>query len=119
MNENLIIDSQNDKKTIEFQEEKENTIIIENTNNTITINEDKDNKNIVIENEKELELKLEKNDIVYFKNDDYNPLRNKPAINNVTLQYNKSLDDLGIQEKGDYANSRITNTELEYIFNDW
>lgn len=33
----------------------------------------------------------------------YNNLSNKPKINNVELSGNKSLDDLNIQEKGDYA----------------
>lgn len=35
--------------------------------------------------------------------DDYNELNNKPSINNVPLEGSKSLDDLGIQKKGDYA----------------
>lgn len=35
--------------------------------------------------------------------DDYNELDNKPSINNVPLEGSKSLDDLGIQKKGDYA----------------
>lgn len=34
---------------------------------------------------------------------DYNDLDNKPSINNVPLEGSKSLDDLGIQKKGDYA----------------
>ena len=33
----------------------------------------------------------------------YTDLTNKPSINNVTLSGNKSLNDLGIQPKGDYA----------------
>ena len=33
----------------------------------------------------------------------YNNLNNKPQVNSVTLQGNKSLDDLGIQPKGNYA----------------
>lgn len=35
--------------------------------------------------------------------DDYNKLKNKPSINNVPLEGSKSLDDLGIQKKGNYA----------------
>ena len=35
--------------------------------------------------------------------EDYNTLQNKPRINSVELNGNKSLDDLGIQAKGDYA----------------
>lgn len=34
---------------------------------------------------------------------DYNELENKPFIDGVELQGNKSLDDLGIQPKGEYA----------------
>lgn len=34
---------------------------------------------------------------------DYTQLTNKPQINNVELSGNKTLDDLGIQAKGDYA----------------
>lgn len=50
---------------------------------------------------------------------DYEELENKPQINDVTLIGNKSLDDLDIQPKGNYANSKITNSELEEIFKDW
>lgn len=35
--------------------------------------------------------------------DDYNELTNKPSINDITLEGNKTLDDLNIQTKGDYA----------------
>lgn len=34
---------------------------------------------------------------------DYNELENKPSIGGMTLQGNKTLSDLGIQPKGDYA----------------
>ena len=34
---------------------------------------------------------------------DYNALDNRPKINNVTLSDNKTLDELGIQPKGDYV----------------
>lgn len=40
---------------------------------------------------------------------DYNKLENKPLINNVTLENNISLEQLGIQPIGNYA----TKTELE------
>lgn len=52
----------------------------------------------------------------YELNKDYNKLANKPSIEGVVLINDRSLDELGIQEKGDYANSRITNMELEEIF---
>ena len=35
--------------------------------------------------------------------ENYNELENKPLINDVILEGNKTLDELGIQEKGDYA----------------
>lgn len=34
---------------------------------------------------------------------DYNDLSNKPSINDITLEGNKTLDELGIQPIGDYA----------------
>lgn len=39
---------------------------------------------------------------------DYSELNNKPSINNVELTGNKTLSELGIQEKGDY----VTNSDL-------
>lgn len=48
---------------------------------------------------------------------DYNALENLPSINGTILVGDKSLDDLGIQPKGDYLTSvpseYITETELE------
>lgn len=41
----------------------------------------------------------------------YNDLSNKPSINNVTLQGNKSLNDLGIQPSGDY----VTPSDLSSV----
>lgn len=35
--------------------------------------------------------------------DDFNELKNKPQVNDVELVGNKTLDELGIQAKGDYA----------------
>lgn len=46
----------------------------------------------------------------------YEELENKPQINNVELVNNKSLDDLNIQVKGNYANSRVTNIEIDNLF---
>ena len=50
---------------------------------------------------------------------DYTQLSNKPQINNVELSGNKTLDDLGIQAKGNYAISTTglklwTGTQTEY-----
>lgn len=41
--------------------------------------------------------------IVIEGTENYNELENKPSINDVILEGNKTLDELGIQEKGDYA----------------
>lgn len=50
---------------------------------------------------------------------DYTQLTNKPQINNVELSGNKTLDELGIQAKGNYAISTTglklwTGTQTEY-----
>lgn len=47
---------------------------------------------------------------------DYNLLTNKPSINNITLTGNLSLEDLNIQEEGDYPEETISNSEIEEIF---
>lgn len=47
---------------------------------------------------------------------DYNRLLNKPKINSVELIDNKTSDELGLQEKGDYANTRVTNIEIDNLF---
>ena len=48
---------------------------------------------------------------------DYNQMQNKPKINDVILQGNKSLDDIGAQPKGDYPSHALTNLELEALLN--
>lgn len=50
---------------------------------------------------------------------DYTPLTNKPKINNVELNGNKTLEDLGIQPKGNYIASTVITafwkgTQAEY-----
>ena len=47
---------------------------------------------------------------------DYNDVYNKPQINDVELIGNLSGDDLGLQEKGNYANTRVTNLEIDELF---
>ena len=49
---------------------------------------------------------------------DYNELINKPQINNVELIGNKTLDDLGIQPKGDYALTSDIPTSTSDLEND-
>lgn len=47
----------------------------------------------------------------------YNDLSNKPKINNVELSGNKSLNDLGIQPKGNYLTSETDPTVPTYVKN--
>lgn len=44
---------------------------------------------------------------------DYNNLQNKPSINNVELDGNKTLEELGIQPKGEYATEEQVTEQLE------
>ena len=46
---------------------------------------------------------------------DYTALSNKPQINNVTLSGNKSLDDLGIQQKGTYLETESDPTVPAHV----
>lgn len=48
----------------------------------------------------------------------YTELTNKPKINNVELDGEKSLDDLGIQSKGDYATKEELPTKTSQLEND-
>ena len=45
----------------------------------------------------------------------YNLLENKPKINDVVLQGGKTLDELGVQPKGNYADEILTNSEIEEL----
>lgn len=49
---------------------------------------------------------------------DYSDLANKPSINNVTLDGNKSLSDLGIQPSGNYALESDIPTKTSDLTND-
>lgn len=48
----------------------------------------------------------------------YTELTNKPKINNVVLDGEKSLDDLGIQAKGNYASKEELPTKTSQLEND-
>lgn len=50
---------------------------------------------------------------------DYLGLSNKPQINSVVLIGNKSLDDLNIQVKGEYADRPLTNSDIEELLNNY
>ena len=80
----------------------------------------------LIDTDKNIKVNLTNNDDTININikdapmtNNYDNLKNKPQINNITLIGNKSLDDLDIQQKGDYPENKITNTELEEIFKSW
>ena len=47
---------------------------------------------------------------------DYRRFKNKPQINDVELIGNKTLHELGIQPEGNYANTRVTNLEIDNLF---
>ncbi len=57
----------------------------------------------------ELEIEVENEHFVNNVNYDYKPLKNKPSINNVELDDNKSLHDLGIQPEGEYITKEVNN----------
>lgn len=48
---------------------------------------------------------------------DYNNLENKPSINNITLEGNKTLEELNIQPKGNYLIEEEDPTVPEYVKN--
>ncbi len=68
----------------------------------------------------EQEIEVENESFVNNINFDYNPLKNKPSINDTTLEGNKTLHDLGIQPEGEYITKDVddltnykTNEELD------
>lgn len=63
----------------------------------------------MIPDEENFDIKIA-NDTIVTTNKDYNKLINKPSINNVTLEGNKTLEELEI------PNSRVTNLEIDSLF---
>lgn len=51
-----------------------------------------------------------------FATNNYKKLVNQPSINSVVLIDNKTSEDLGLQPAGSYANSRISNIEIDQLF---
>lgn len=49
-------------------------------------------------------------------NDDYNPLRNKPSINGVTLKGDKTFEELGREDIRNVRIKEIIDTQYELIF---
>lgn len=77
-----------------------------------------DRFDIELDNDEELDISIgDSVEIINIGTNNYNQLINKPRINDVELIGNKSLDNLGIQEKGNYANTRVTNLEIDSLFN--
>lgn len=71
---------------------------------------------LIIDDETEPNLKIDDNDIsrnlkicecIVDGTDDYNKLRNKPSIEDVTLVGNKTFPELGLHH--------ITNMEIEHL----
>ncbi len=72
---------------------------------------------IILEKEtKEASINIETEKVIGLS--DYNAMLNKPKINNVILSDEKTLDDLGIQEKGEYANATDVPTKVSQLEND-
>ena len=63
----------------------------------------------------ELEIQVEPEEFVNNINFNYNDLENKPSINEVPLEGNKSLKDLGIQPEGDYVVNEILNNKVKEL----
>lgn len=62
------------------------------------------NDEIIIEEDtNQDEILLDNDTVIYKQEKDYDKLDNKPSINNVELQGNKTLHDLGIQPEGNYV----------------
>ena len=68
----------------------------------------------------ETEIQVEQENIIINTSgtSDYDELINKPQINNIELIGNKTLDELGIQPKGDYALTSDIPTSTSELIND-
>lgn len=75
-----------------------------------------ENNNIDIDITDEENIEFEVNATDKSGTSNYNYLYNKPKINSVELIGNKSSDELNLQEKGNYANSKVTNIEIDNLF---
>lgn len=71
---------------------------------------------------KKIDIEVKETDNMSFtiennaSNSNYNKLFNKPQINSVELIGNKNSSDLNLQPAGNYANTRITNIEIDNLF---
>lgn len=104
--------------TLEVGEHRCNLKLIDTLDRVKTIHnftieiEDEFDINFEYLNEYEIEIELDKDGISKYKN--YNELYNKPSINDIILEGNKTFDELGITK---HIND-ITNTEIEKHNND-
>ena len=86
--------------------EDEIVILDENLEDNIDVSSENNEDNIDI-NDENISLV----EITY-----YDDLRNKPQINSVELVGDLSSSELGLQDKGNYANTRVTNIEIDNLF---
>lgn len=82
-------------------------------NQEIEINLDDDILELEIDDNDTLEIGLENSDVIYANN--YNQLENKPQINNITLEGNKTLEDLGIINDLNYVHTQNTASDTWVI----
>ena len=105
-NENIEIDTANNEPT---------NITIDNSDNHIhTTLEQEPNVSMNIGNNN-LEIDFQMSDTPTVSKN-YNDLINQPRINSVVLINNRTSDELGLQPAGEYANSKITNIEIDDLF---
>lgn len=78
--------------------------------------EENENDEIIVEEEDNTEIEMSGDNVIYKTTGDYEELKNKPSINDVTLEGNKTSEQLNLQEKGNYPNRRVTNLEIDSIF---
>ena len=86
--------------------------------NNIEIDLKKDNIENDLENKQDvINIELEKNEKINMREttNNYNDLKNKPTLNDVTIEGKKKSLDYNLQDKMD----RIKNSDIEEIFKDF
>lgn len=63
--------------------------------------------------------KITEEDIERWNTHDYEDAENKPQINGIELIENKTLEELGIQQTGDYPHQSLSNTDIEILLNNF
>lgn len=83
------------------------------------VNLDNENRNFNLSaTQDDEDFEVEFGEVTNLGTTDYNKLQNKPQINGVTLEENKTSSDLGLQPSGDYASSSEIPTKTSDIEND-